>query len=401
MMHSIDDAKEAILAAVLPTLQTQSVSLDEALGRISREKMCATVPLPGFDNSAMDGFAVSSEDASTPGRTLRVVGEQPAGPNENLTIEAGEAIRVFTGAPIPEGADAVVMQEDTKAVSDGVIEISVAAEPGEFIRRAGTDLCQGQIILEPGLRLQPAHLAVLASQGIYAVTVSALPRVAVVTTGNELVPPGAPLQPGQLYNSNAPMLSSLVRSVLGTATPVSHHHLSDDPCATTSLLAELRESCDIVLLSGGVSVGEHDHVKKSAAEAGFSGELWRVRMKPGKPLFFASASDCSLFGLPGNPVSSFVTFKIFVESALWKRCGAANPLKMSRFLSGRLAEDLENKGDRPHFVRVKIDAETGEVHPTGPQRSDALFGLSQADGLVCIDANGRLNAGTEVSVQLT
>ncbi|MEM0898291.1 MAG: gephyrin-like molybdotransferase Glp [Verrucomicrobiota bacterium] len=399
-MKSIEEAKSAILSAVTPTSHTESVPLLESHGRVARETVAASVPLPGFDNSAMDGFAVRAENSLGPGMRLKVVGEQPAGRDGGLTVGAGEAVRIFTGAPIPQGATAVVMQEDCRSVGEGEIEITESISPGDFLRRAGSDLCRGQSVLKPGQRINEGRIGVLASQGIAAVRVSELPRIAIVTTGDELVPPGQELEPGQLYNSNGAMLGSLARSALGNVIPLEFRHLADDLTASAATLEELRKSCDILLLTGGVSVGDHDHVKDAAFQAGFSGEFWRVRMKPGKPLFFAAATDSILFGLPGNPVSAFVTFKIFVESALWKWCGASTPCEMASKFSGILAEDFENKGDRPHFVRVRIDRNAGKIHPSGPQRSDALFGLSQADGLLCIGAHGRLNAGTEVSVQL-
>lgn len=389
-------ALERVLAGVTPLPPTAQPLTSSLLGCFAGKPVHASVPLPGFDNSSMDGYAVHAADtrSDTP---LAVVGEQPAGPSLNLTLPSGAAIRIFTGAPVPARADAVIMQEDVDVQASPSGPRIVCREPVELdenIRRAGSDLCMGQKLLEAGTALTPTVLGVLASQGLREVWVHPPAKVAVVTTGDELVPAGLPLQPGQLYNSNGLMLESLVRQV--SSTEVHSQHLPDDLDATTTALGELIATHDFLILSGGVSVGDHDCIKPALQALGHPVEFWRVKVKPGKPLLYVQAqrSDggiCHIFGLPGNPVSSFVTFTLFVRPALLKARGAAGPSLLLPTVSATLAFPLSNAGDRPHYVRGFY--ESGRFTPLGIQQSHALFGLSRANALLRMEADQVLNEG--------
>lgn len=379
---------------------TQNVPLADAWQRFAAERVLATVPLPSFDNSAMDGYAVRAAD-TLGAAPLPVSGEQPAGPDRHLTLEPGHAIRIFTGAPLPLGADAVIMQEDVETADEG--KRIICREPvseGEFVRRAGSDLCIGQMLVETGERLTAGRLAVLASQGLSEVAVTILPRVAVVTTGDELVAAGQPLLKGQIYNSNHALLTSLVRD-LGIHDSTTQH-LADELDSTVEALCRLMENHEIVLLSGGVSVGERDFIKPALQALGIKPEFWRVKIQPGKPLLFvtyrSSGHTCHVFGLPGNPVSSFVTFQLFVRPAFLKLMGARESEWPLRKVRATLSQSVTQKGDRPHYLRGRY--EDGKFFTQGLQQSHALFGLSQANALFRLEPASSQEAGSEVEVLL-
>ncbi len=387
-MISEEEARAQILAAVRP-LPPAEVSLGEALDRFAAGDVVASVPLPPFDNSAMDGYAV----VASGGKRLRVIGEQAAGADRRLRVRGGEAVRVFTGAPMPEGADAVVMQEDVTREGDEIV-LNEAAAAGEFIRRKGCDLVLGQKILRKGERLRPQTLALLASQGFATVQAHALARVAIISTGDELIRPGGSLPAGQLYESNSTLLCGLVARAGAGVHSVSH--APDDPQALAATLKAALEA-DAVIVSGGVSVGEHDHVKSVLREVGADINLWRVAIKPGKPFLFGARGRCLIFGLPGNPVSAFVTFLQFVRPALLRMMGAADAELSPRESLCRLAADLQNSGDRPHYIRGT--ASGGEFAPVGLQESHALFGLSRANALVRLAPGERRAAGEQIVAQ--
>lgn len=398
-MLSEQAALERVLTLVIP-LPPISQPLDSALlGRYAGQPEHARVPLPGFDNSSMDGYAVHAADTRS-NAPLEVIAEQPAGPARPLSLRPGTAIRIFTGAPVPTGADAVIMQEDVEVHSSPSgthIVCREPVEPGENIRRAGADLCLGQKLLESGTLLTPTLLGVLASQGLQEMQVHPTAKVAVVTTGDELVPAGRPLQPGQLYNSNGLMLESLVRQA--GASQMHSQHLPDDLKATTTALGGLIAGHDFLILSGGVSVGDHDCIKPALQALGHPAEFWRVKVKPGKPLLFVQARRpdgglCHIFGLPGNPVSSFVTFLLFVRPALLKAMGATGKSLTLPTVSASLASPLSNAGDRPHYVRGFY--ENGRFTPLGIQQSHALFGLSRANALLRMEADEVLDEGDSI-----
>ena len=391
-MTSEADAIAAVLAKVAP-LEPRAARLIDALGRFAARDLFARTPLPAFDNSAMDGYAVLAESCRAAAR-LRVIDEQPAGADRGLTISAGEAIRIFTGAPIPAGADAVIMQEDVMRDGETIVA-QCAVEPGEFVRRKGSDLAEGQKILARGERIAATTLALLASQGVAEIEVGAAPRVAIISTGDELVRAGEQARPGQIFESNSIMLHALASGAGAQVTVV--EHCPDD---LDRLMAILQRGlqCDALIVSGGVSVGERDLVRPALRALGAEIDLWRVMIKPGKPFLFGHAGGCCVFGLPGNPVSAFVTFLKFVRPALLRMMGAAEEHLGLRQVPARLATEVTNDSDRPHYLRGELRA--GVFAIIGRQESHALFGLSRASALLRVAPRSKFAEGANVTVEL-
>ncbi|HEY4283290.1 MAG TPA: gephyrin-like molybdotransferase Glp [Chthoniobacterales bacterium] len=391
-MISEQEALARILHETAP-LPGRNVALAEALNCFLAEDVVAKTPLPNFDNSAMDGYAVVASDCH-PGGRLKLTGEQPAGIDRHLRISSGETIRIFTGAPMPVGADAVVMQEDVTPNGSEII-INTDVEPGEFIRRRGSDLAAGQKIAGKGERLRAVMLAALGAQGFDQVAIGGPVTAAVLSTGDELVSPGGDLEPGQIYDSNSLLLRSLLVSCGADVRSVEHCPDRED-----ALIAALRRGSEnkVLLISGGVSVGQHDLVKSALGALGAQIDLWRVAIKPGKPFLFGRAGECSVFGLPGNPVSSFVTFLKFVRPAILRMMGASNEELPLRRVTSRLTEAISGSGDRPHYIRGRLI--DGQFTPIGRQESHALFGLSRSNALLRVPPSAELQAADLVEVEI-
>jgi molybdopterin molybdotransferase len=389
-MISEEEARKRILDKVSP-LHERTVPLARALGCFAAENYFARLPLPTFDNSAMDGYAVVA-GSCTNGARLRVIGEQPAGRDKQLRVDPGEAVRIFTGAPIPQRADAIVMQEDITRDGDAIV-INTDVKAGEFVRRRGCDLSQGQKIVAAGQRIGAATLGLLASQGIAEVTIGGEVNAATLSTGNELVRSGGKLEPGQIFESNSALLNALLQRC--GAVVSSQEHCRDE---RDLLIEAIKRGIKnhILIVSGGVSVGEHDLVQSALRSLGAKIEIWRVAIKPGKPFLFANISECTVFGLPGNPVSTFVTFLQFVRPAILRLMGAPN-LNLPQ-VPTRLTVDLTNDSDRSHYIRGKL--ENGRFTPVGRQESHALFGLSQSNALLRLAPGQSLKADEGVDVQI-
>ena len=390
---SEEEALAKILSAVAPLPATE-VSLSDALDRFAAIDLFATIPLPPFDNSAMDGYAVVAGSVRKNAR-LKIVGEQAAGPSRNLSISTGEAVRIFTGAPIPMGADAVVMQEETEREGDFVLICPEQISVGDFVRKAGADLTAGQQILKRGDRMHPVTLGLLASQGIESVNVGARAGVAIVTTGDELVAPGQQRRAGEIFESNGVMLHALARNTGVRVTMQKHCPDNFDTLCTT-----LRDAVqhDALIISGGVSVGEHDLVREAMRKIGAEIDLWRVAIKPGKPFLFGKRDRCLIFGLPGNPVSAFVTFLTFVRPALLQMMGATNDALALPRTSACLTHEVRGDETRPHYFRGELTGTRFTV--IGRQESHALFGLARANSLLRVLPGEKLSAGSEVEVSL-
>ena len=389
-MISEEEARGKILETIRP-LPPRRLSISGALGCFAAEDYFAQLPLPNFDNSAMDGYAVVASSCA-PGKRLRVVGEQAAGLDQQLRASAGDAVRIFTGAPMPAGADAIVMQEDVTR-EGGEIVVNVDVDPGEFVRRRGCDLGEGQKILARGERIRAATTALLASQGFSDVMVGGEVSAAIISTGDELVKPEAKLQPGQIYESNSVLLQGLLHNC-GAAERLMEHCRDDEELLTKALKRAIKHR--VVIVSGGVSVGERDIVKSALQSLGAKIDIWRVAIKPGKPFLFGHIDECDLFGLPGNPVSAFVTFLQFVRPAILKMMSAVK-LDLLK-VSAKLLVDLTNDSDRVHYIRGKF--EDGIFTPVGRQESHALFGLSQSNALLRLAVGESRKRGAIVNVQV-
>jgi molybdopterin molybdotransferase len=394
----IEAARREVLARVRVTA-IEEVGLDAALGRRLAADAVADGPFQPFDNSAMDGFAVRAEDvaAASAGSpvALSVVDESRAGSPAERALGEGEAIAISTGAMLPPGADAVVRVEDTER--DGGVLINVAPSAGANLRRAGEDIAAGETVLRAGAELGPAELGALATIGLDPAPVHRRPRVAVLTSGDELTPPGRPLGPGAIRDSNSRTVPALAR--LAGAEVVSVGWTSDEPEATRAALGHAL-GADVAIVCGGVSVGEHDHVKAALAELGAEEVFWRVALKPGGPTWFGTRGETLAFGLPGNPVSVMVTFLTFVRPALIAMAGG-DPA--TRRTTARLGAPYEKPTDRAHAVRCRLELdERGWVAwPLPRQGSHVLTSMLAADALALVPTEtASLAVGDTVEVEL-
>ena len=404
-MLTVTEAQEALLAGICPLLSLR-VPLLAALGHSLAEDVYADIDNPPFDNSAVDGFAVRSGDTAgaapdNPAR-LSMVDEVPAGVVSAKTVPHGGCIKVMTGAPIPSGADAVVMVEDTR-VAGCNIEVTQPARMGEHIRKAGRDVRRGQVVVKAGARIQAAEIAMLAAMGQAEPAVSRRPRVAVISTGDEIVEISRLPGPGQIRNSNAYALAALVAE--SGADLHSMAHVRDDVEETEKAIRaaaglEGDVAADIIVTSGGVSVGEKDFVKPVLEHLGTL-DFWRVKMKPGKPIAVGRIANTLFFGLPGNPVSTMVTFELFVRPAIRKLSGHSPYLRPR--VQVTLQDGFSRSPGREEYVRAKVfAAESGlAAVPTGAQGSGVLSSMLGANALLVIAPEAEsLSAGEQVTALL-
>ncbi len=394
MLISVSDARALVLATIRP-LATEKIAVGAALGRVLAQDVVAAGDVPAFPCSAMDGYAVRSGPAA---RVLEVVGESRAGAPSERTLEDRQAIRVSTGGAVPQGADAVVRQEDVES-RDGAVAVQVDVAPGANIRGAGEDLSSGMTVLRSGTVLGPAELGAAVAAGVAEVAAACRPRLAILCTGDELRAPGASLGPGEIHNSNAPMLHALAARC--GAQPLDPVRLPDRLSETRAGLADALERADVVVVSGGVSVGPHDHVKAALEALGVHELFWRVALQPGKPTWFGEREGTLVFGLPGNPVSTVVTFALFVAPAIRALQGAtdATPRRSEAVLGAAVRRNPA----REQAVRVRLERRDGAVLavPNGPQGSHMISSLLGADALAFIPAGeGELSPGSTVELEM-
>jgi molybdopterin molybdotransferase len=393
---SVAEAREIILGSLRP-LPDETVGLHQASGRVLAEEILSPRRIPPHDNSGMDGYALRAEDVRRVPARLRIVAEIPAGARAARELGGGDAARILTGAPIPPGADAVVMQEHTEVEGRDVVVLKPVAA-GENVRRAGSDVQPGTRIAAPGTRLRPALIGMLAALGRTQVAVVTRPRVAVLATGDELVEPDRLQDDGRIASSNSYSLCSALQEI--GADPVYLGIARDEPAVIRERF-EWALRCDAVVSTGGVSVGDRDWIKQVLAGLGAEMRLWRVRMKPGAPLAFVMHAERPVFGLPGNPVSTLVTFEQFVRPALLRMLRLRQVFRPVE--RARLAQDYGKAAGRAHFVRVRLEARDGELHafPVGDQSSAILLSMVRADGLAYLaEDETHFAAGTPVPVQL-
>ena len=415
-MLSVAEALDRVLAGV-PVLPAETVPLSLALGRVLAEPVVAGREIPPWDNSSMDGYAVRAADlrGASPANpvTLTVVGEVAAGTIAREGIGPAQAYRILTGAPLPSGSDAVVPQEEVERDGDRVV-FTRPAEPGAYVRPRGEDIRPGDRLLEPGTELRPAALGVLAALGQARVRVYQRPRVAVLSTGDELVAPDAPLGPGQIPDSNSYTLAGLAADAGAVPQPLG---IARD--RREELVERLRQGldADVLVSSAGVSVGDRDFVREAIEALGARLDFWKVNMRPGKPLTFGRVGgraggrsadradgrvgDCLFFGLPGNPVSCMVTFELFVRPVL-RRLGGHRVLERPRVRAQAL-QRIDNPGSRPGYLRVRLEPVAGGrvgARPTGMQGSAILRSMLLADGLAVVPGDTHILQGGEVEVIL-
>jgi molybdopterin molybdotransferase len=389
------EAQREVLNAV-HRLGSQKVPLAEALGRVLAEPIAAPNDVPPFANSAMDGFAVRSDDIQTVPARLNIVEDVPAGSVSSRTVLPGTAIRIMTGAPIPRGADTVVEVEVTE--SEGrFVSIKATREMGTHVRPAGGDLVKGALVFEPGKRLNPPMLGVLASIGVTQPEVSRRPVVAIISTGDELVPPDS-LTPerGKIRDSNRATLSAMLSGIVERVVDLGI--IGDEPDRLRDVVRHAADIADVVVTSGGVSMGDYDFVKAVLAELG-GVSFWKVAQQPGKPFAFGHVGGTPLFGLPGNPVSVMVSFEQFVRPALLHMMGATALFRPQ--ILGRLVEPVSTNPQKDVFLRVRVDLNSMAVALSGGQSSNVLSAMADADALALIPVGvGDVEAGESVTLEM-
>lgn len=395
---SVTEAQQRIAALITPIAGVEQLAIRTALGRVLAAPVISTINVPPYTNSAMDGYALRGSDLPTEGTArLRVIGRAMAGAPFAATVNAGEAVRIMTGAAMPDGADTVLMQERVQADGEHIV-VNTGHKPGENVRKAGEDMAVGSTVLEPGKQLLPADLGVIASLGIAEVRVWRKLRVAFFSTGDELKSLGEPLEAGQIYDSNRytlhGMLTRLGIELLDLGV------IRDDRAAIRHAFRDAAAHADVVITSGGVSVGEADFVKETLDELG-QVDFWKIAMKPGKPLAFGKVGDAVFFGLPGNPVSVMATFYQFVQPALQKMMGMRAPAVLT--LRVPCAVNLKKEVGRTEYQRgiLQTGADgTLSVTTTGRQGSHVLTSMSRSNCFIILPAESAgAQAGEPVLVQ--
>src|SRR5688572_14108216 len=403
-MLSVNEARERILSH-FQTTATETIPLIATANRVLAVDISSSIDFPLFDNSSMDGFAILAEDSSASLNTLRVVADIPAGTSPKVTLKRGEAARITTGAQIPQGANAVIPVEDTNfnhhevgSAIPETISFEKKINAGENIRPKGTDILSGQVVLQKGRLLKPQDLGLLATLGVANVEVYKKPRVALLSSGDELLDVNSPLEEGKIRDSNSYTLASLLENANVEVTRLGV--AKDSREAVTKLLDQAaNEKADLILSSAGVSVGAYDFIKE-VIEANGKMDFWKVNMRPGKPLAFGTYRGINFIGLPGNPVSAFVGFEVFVRPVLEKMKGSLDGNK--RTVKVRSEEEIESDG-RESYLRAKIQEKEGILFAilTGHQGSGNLLSLVQADALLIIPAGVKcVPAGQEVDAIL-
>lgn len=396
-MITVDDAIRIVLERIEP-LGAETIAIDQAHHRVLAEDVHADIDLPPFDRARMDGYAVRSSDVRTAPAKLRVIGEIAAGAEFNQDLNAGEAIKIFTGAPVPTGADAVQKVEVTRANGTSV-EILEAVTPGQFITPRASEIAAGEVITTPGREIGPAELAVLASFGYAQVRVGWRPRVAVISTGSELVEVATKPDAAQIRNSNTYTIGAYAQRAgaivddLGT--------VEDTPEATRDALIRAADNRDIVITSGGVSMGDYDLVKAALNEIGAEVFFDKVSIRPGKPTVFARRDKTFFFGLPGNPVSTSVTFNVFARPAIRKMQGDSTPLL--RFVRARLARSLKDASSRRSYLPARFSIEDGQamIEALKWGGSSDLVAFMKATALIVVPEDvHEIEAGELVDVML-
>jgi molybdopterin molybdotransferase len=402
---SVDEARDRVLARTA-RLSPEPVPIEDALGRVLAADATSADDVPGFDNSAMDGFAVRALDTAGAAAgapvSLRVVDESRAGAPASCAVGEGEAVRISTGAALPEGGDSVIRLEEAEE-SNGSISFESAVAPGRDIRRAGEDVRAGDTVVGSGAVIGPAEAGVLVSIGAAEVSCTRKPRLSVVCTGDELLGPGDPMIPGGVRNSNAYTVPAL--ALRAGAEVAGVERAADEPEATRAAVGRALDA-DVAVVCGGVSVGEHDHVKEAFAGLGVEEDFWGVALRPGRPTWFGvhrggpAAGGSLVFGLPGNPVSAYVTFVLFVRPALRALSGAPEEIDRA---SATLATEVPRLPKRDQAVRCGLELTDGGwlARPTGPQGSHVLTSMLGADALAVIAAGPEAAAaGEEMEVEL-
>lgn len=397
-MISVDEALKKIMESVGP-LEIVERSLSETIGMTLAESIIASIPLPPFDNSAMDGYAIRSEDVAQakPESSiwLRVVGEVPAGTLFEKPIQSGEAVKIMTGAPVPMTTDAVVMLEEAR-IRDGQVEIRNPVPAGKHIRRKGEDVSAGMEVLKQGSIIRLQHLGLLASLGIKTVRVYRAPSVSIIATGSELAHVDETLSSGKIYDSN----SLILRKLFGeSGCSLKHLGTVADDAEQLKEIIQRSSGADLLVISGGVSIGKYDYVKEVLQELGMKTIFWRVAIKPGKPVLFGQLGSQWVFGLPGNPISCVVCFLIFVRSAIQKMMGIENP--RLPIVQAILQKKISKQDGRRHYLTAILQEQEDRriVTPTEKQGSGMLAALSEANAFLVIpEEKESLEAGEIVDV---